>query len=73
MYAGTPTVRQSAAFLASYESVALARWSAADRREAWAAGLWVRLFDAKKDLLAGRHHGLTSDEVRARRRLAVTG
>jgi hypothetical protein len=47
------TVEQSAGFLAAYEAAAGTRWDDRDLRAAWAAGLWVRLFNAKKDAAAG--------------------
>ncbi len=47
------TVRQSADFLAAYQAAAGARWSAGQVRDAWAAGLWVRLFNAKKAAASG--------------------
>jgi aminoglycoside phosphotransferase (APT) family kinase protein len=43
------TVRQSADFIARYQAAASPRWSERDIQNAWAAGLWVRLFNAKKD------------------------
>lgn len=47
------TVEQSADFLASYQAAAGAVWSARQAQHAWAAGLWVRLFNAKKDAASG--------------------
>ncbi|HVB42693.1 MAG TPA: aminoglycoside phosphotransferase family protein [Streptosporangiaceae bacterium] len=47
------TVEQSADFLAKYQACAGRRWSARKIRDAWAAGLWVRLFNAKKDAASG--------------------
>jgi hypothetical protein len=47
------TVAQSADFIASYRAAADARWSERDIQIAWAAGLWVRLFNAKKDAAFG--------------------
>lgn len=55
--AGAPdeaaTVAQSADFLAVYQAAADVRWSEQDIGDAWAAGLWVRLFNAKKDAADG--------------------
>jgi Phosphotransferase enzyme family len=42
------SVAQSAAFLAAYEQARDRRWSDEERELAWAAGLWVRVFNAKK-------------------------
>jgi len=47
------SVEQSAAFIDAYEEAAGVRWTEPDRRAAWAAGLWVRLFNAKKEAAAG--------------------
>ena len=46
-------VAQSADFIASYQAAAGCQWSEADVQAAWAAGLWVRLFNAKKDAAFG--------------------
>lgn len=64
------TVAESTAFLTAYEG-ARTRWTAGDRRVFWAAGLWVRLFDTKKDLLAGRAVRLTASEAQQRSALAL--
>jgi hypothetical protein len=45
-------VRQSEAFIQHYEREG-SDWSEQDRAAAWAAGLWVRLFNAKKDASEG--------------------
>lgn len=47
------TVAQSADFIASYQAATGTAWSETDVRAAWAAGLWVRLFNAKKDAAFG--------------------
>jgi Ser/Thr protein kinase RdoA (MazF antagonist) len=51
--AGAPgeaaTVAQSAEFIAGYQQAAVRQWTGQEVRDAWAAGLWVRLFNAKKD------------------------
>ena len=51
--AGAPgeaaTVAQSAEFIASYQQAAGRQWAEREVQDAWAAGLWVRLFNAKKD------------------------
>jgi hypothetical protein len=51
--AGAPgeaaSVGQSADFIASYQDAAGQRFDEHAARDAWAAGLWVRLFNAKKD------------------------
>ena len=55
--AGAPgeaaTVAQSQEFIACYQQAARRRWIEHEVEDAWAAGLWVRLFNAKKDAAAG--------------------
>jgi hypothetical protein len=55
--AGAPgeaaTVAQSAEFFASYQHAAGRKWAGQEVQDAWAAGLWVRLFNAKKDAADG--------------------
>ncbi|HWG25032.1 hypothetical protein [Actinospica sp.] len=75
--AGAPgeaaTVAQSAEFIAAYQRAADRRWSEPEVREAWAAGLWVRLFNAKKDAVDGGGPQLDrlADEVGERLALAA--
>jgi hypothetical protein len=47
------SVDQSAAFIDAYEQAAGVHWTQPARQAAWAAGLWVRLFNAKKEAAAG--------------------
>lgn len=47
------TVEQSAAFIDAYERAVGVRWTPPDRQAAWAAGLWVRLFDARMEAASG--------------------
>jgi len=42
------SVSQSEAFLAAYETARGRPWTTEERELCWAAGLWVRLFNAKK-------------------------
>jgi Ser/Thr protein kinase RdoA (MazF antagonist) len=55
--AGAPgeaaTVAQSEEFIACYQLAARRRWTEREAEDAWAAGLWVRLFNAKKDAADG--------------------
>jgi hypothetical protein len=55
--AGAPgeaaTVEQTERFLAAYERARGRAWTPAERQAGWAAGLWVRAFNAKKQRLAG--------------------
>lgn len=67
---GFPTVAQTEAFLDAYQHAAGRTFTTAEERQAWAAGLWTRAFNAKKWL----HDGievLTSDEAAERMRRAV--
>jgi hypothetical protein len=47
------TVGQSSDFIAGYQTAAGAHWTDRDTQLAWAAGLWVRLFNARKDAVRG--------------------
>ena len=47
------TVEQSADFITCYQAAAGARWTGPQIQYAWAAGLWVRLFNARKDAASG--------------------
>jgi len=47
------TVEQSADFLACYQAAAGVDWTGPQTEHAWAAGLWVRLFDAKQEAVSG--------------------
>jgi phosphotransferase family enzyme len=68
---GRATVEQSAAFLDAYVQARGLRWDRADREVAWAAGLWVRAFDAKETAYHGEPDAtLTRAGTRARLELA---
>jgi len=47
------SVGQTEDFIVSYQRAAGRRWTAPEIQDAWAAGLWVRLFNAKKDAAEG--------------------
>ena len=49
----TASVAQTADFITSYQHVAGREWDSSQIRDAWAAGLWVRLFDAKQETAEG--------------------
>ena len=55
--AGAPgeaaSVEQTEDFIARYQRAAGRQWTEAEIQDAWAAGLWVRLFNAKKDAAQG--------------------
>jgi hypothetical protein len=68
-----PTVAESAAFLAAYEEARGRRWDADGLEVCWAAGLWTRAFDAKKELVARENRTLVdrlAAEAAERLRLA---
>lgn len=47
------TVAQTTDFLASYQRAAGRQWSESEIQDSWAAGMWVRLYNAKKDEVRG--------------------
>jgi hypothetical protein len=47
------SVAQTADFITSYQHMAGREWNTSEIRAAWAAGLWVQLFDAKQDAAKG--------------------
>jgi Phosphotransferase enzyme family len=49
----TASVAQTADFIAGYQRVTGRAWEDSEIRDAWAAGLWVRLFDAKQEAAEG--------------------
>jgi hypothetical protein len=65
------TIDESALFLEAYQQARGYRFSADGCEESWAAGLWVRAFDAKKEFATdGVIYALDEDEAGERRRLA---
>jgi hypothetical protein len=75
--AGAPgeaaTVGQSAEFIASYQEAAGLWWTRHEAQDAWAAGLWVRLFNAKKDAAGGGGPQLVRLAGEISDRLALAG
>jgi hypothetical protein len=55
--AGAPgeaaSIEQTQDFIAGYQQTAGRQWTEPEIQDAWAAGLWVRLFNAKKDAAEG--------------------
>jgi hypothetical protein len=49
----TASVAQTADFITSYQYVAGRERNTSEIRDTWAAGLWVRLFDAKQEAAEG--------------------
>ena len=50
---GASTLEETEAFLSAYVAARGRAWSEDDLQVAWAAGLWARLFDARKELTWG--------------------
>jgi aminoglycoside phosphotransferase (APT) family kinase protein len=69
------TLAQSADFIASYQEAAGRRWTGQEVQDTWAAGLWVRLFNAKKDAADGGGSQLDrlAGEISDRLTLAALG
>ena len=65
------TVEQSRQFLAAYAN--LRSWANSDLTMAWAAGLWVRCFDAKKATAIGNDPESVITKAEARQRLRLAG
>jgi Phosphotransferase enzyme family len=69
---GHATVEQSATFLDAYAQARGLLWDTADREVAWAAGVWVRAFDAKEATQRGDPDAVLA-EPEARARLELSG
>jgi hypothetical protein len=67
---GLPSVDRSAAFLDAFAAQAPRPWTADDVEAAWAAGLWVRCFNAKKLVGDGAAPSVDRQEVTDRLALA---
>lgn len=69
---GQSTVEESAAFLEAYIAASGQQWDSHEYRAAWAAGLWARLFDARKESIRGNAQvaDRLEGEVQARLHLA---
>jgi len=66
------TVEESEAFLDAYQTARRRRFSDDELSEAWAAGLWSRAFDAKKEVASqGELVPLTELEALERLRRVV--
>jgi hypothetical protein len=50
---GAASVEQTEEFIAAYQVATGRRWTQSEVQDAWAAGLWVRLFNARKDAADG--------------------
>jgi Phosphotransferase enzyme family len=67
------TVEQSERFLAAYQHASGTRWTGVELEAAWAAGLWIRAFDAKKASLVGQDPTVTLTQAEARDRCRRAG
>ena len=67
------SIAQTAAFISAYQASASATWTAPEVRLAWTAGLWVRLFNAKKDARQGGGPQLDGLAAEMPERLARAG
>src|SRR5215467_14585226 len=64
LYPALPTVTEAADFLAAYAAARGRAFCPGELRCCWAAGVWTRAFDAKKEYAAGQHViTLTEDEA----------
>jgi hypothetical protein len=50
---GAASVAQTQDFIASYQSATSRPWGQSEVQDSWAAGLWVRLFNVRKDAADG--------------------
>jgi hypothetical protein len=67
LYPALATVTETGDFLAAYAAARGRPFSPAELQRCWAAGVWTRAFDAKKEYAAGRPvTSLTEDEARER-------
>jgi hypothetical protein len=69
---GAASVAQSQEFIASYQSATSRPWGQSEVQDAWAAGLWVRLFNARKDAADGGGPRLDRLEGEVDERLALS-
>jgi hypothetical protein len=50
---GQATIAETESFLHSYQEAREVRWGRGELHQAWAAGLWIRAFNAKKEVVRG--------------------
>ena len=67
------TLTQSEEFLIAYRVASGRHWTEHEVRAAWAAGLWSRAFDAKKESLSGQDPELVLTRVEAEQRARLAG
>ncbi len=66
------TVKESAAFLTAYQRASRSQFTRDQIQRSWAAGVWLRAFDAKKQSAVGQPVRSLDERV-ARQRLANAG
>jgi hypothetical protein len=70
---GQSTIEDSATFLDAYIAASGRRWNPREYQHAWAAGLWARLFDARKATMLGDYQVTTQLEGEVEERLDRAG
>ena len=70
---GQSTVEESALFLDAYIATSDRHWNTLEYQHAWAAGLWARLFDARKATMLSVHEFASQLENEVEERLARAG
>lgn len=70
---GQSTIEESATFLDAYITASGRSWNTLEYRHAWAAGLWARLFDARKATMLGDYEFATQLEGEVEERLERAG
>jgi hypothetical protein len=70
---GQSTIEDSATFLDAYIATSGRRWNTLEYQHAWAAGLWARLFDARKATMLGDYQVTTQLEGEVEERLDRAG
>lgn len=70
---GQSTIEESATFLDAYVAASGRRWNTFEYQVAWAAGLWARLFDARKESMRGGFEFATLLEGEVEERLNRAG
>ncbi len=70
---GQSTIEESARFLDAYITASGQHWNTHEYQIAWAAGLWARLFDARKESIRGVFQCATQLEGEVEERLSRAG
>jgi aminoglycoside phosphotransferase (APT) family kinase protein len=70
---GQSTIEESATFLDAYIAASGRNWNTPMVQMAWAAGLWARLFDARKESIRGNFEFATQLEGEVEERLHSAG